>query len=97
MPGFPWLSERLLDSEATAGKLRALRAIGVPYSDADISGAAEAVAGKTEMDALISYMQGLKFRGKPVDQDTKQLSSAAQFEAARAAAAAKGQPARGQP
>ena len=83
---------RTLDAQATAGKLRALRAIGVPYTDTDIAGANDAVAGKTEMDALIAYMQGLKFRGKPVDQDTKQLSNAAQFEAARAAAAAKGQP-----
>ena len=97
MPGFPWLAERTLDPQATAGKLRALRAIGVPYTDTDIAGANDAVAGKTEMDALIAYMQGLKFRGKPVDQDTKQLSNAAQFEAARAAAAAKGQPAWGQP
>jgi len=92
MPGFPWLAQRTLDAQATAGKLRALRAIGVPYTDTDIAGANDAVAGKTEMDALIAYMQGLKFRGKPVDQDTKQLSNAAQFEAARAAAAAKGQP-----
>lgn len=92
MPGFPWLAERTLDAAATAGKLRALRAIGVPYSDTDIAAANDAVEGKTEMDALIAYMQGLKFRGKPIDQDTKQLSNAAQFEAARAAAAAKGQP-----
>jgi cbb3-type cytochrome oxidase cytochrome c subunit len=97
MPGFPWLGERAIDAAATPGKLRALRSIGVPYSDSDIANASEAVNGKTEMDALIAYMQGLKFRGKPIsDQDTEQLSNAAQFEAARAAAAAtaatKGQP-----
>ena len=92
MPGFPWLAERALDAQATSRKMRALRSIGVPYSDEQIASAAEAVTGKTEMDALISYMQGLKFRGKPIDQDTDKLSNAAQFEAARAAAAAKGQP-----
>ena len=39
--------------------MRALRAVGVPYSDADINGAAESVKGKTEMQALIAYLQSL--------------------------------------
>ena len=39
--------------------LRALRSVGVPYSDEDIVGAADAVRGKTEMEALIAYLQGL--------------------------------------
>jgi cytochrome c oxidase cbb3-type subunit 2 len=64
MPGFPWLADREIDGVEVAAKLRALRKIGVPYSDADIAGAAAAVQGRTEMDALIAYMQTLKFRGE---------------------------------
>jgi cytochrome c oxidase cbb3-type subunit 2 len=63
MPGFPWLEQRTLDGATTTRKLAALRAIGVPYSDADIAAAAAAVEGRTEMDAMIAYLQGLKFRG----------------------------------
>lgn len=59
MPGFPWLSEAVLDEHGTGAKMSALRSVGVPYSDGDIEGAAEAVAGKTEMEALISYLQQL--------------------------------------
>ena len=59
MPGFPWLATASLDAEKTPAKLRALRAVGVPYTDADIAGAAAAVQGKTEMDALIAYLQSL--------------------------------------
>ncbi len=63
MPGFPWLADNAVDGDEIAGKLRALRTIGVPYSDTDIAAAPAAVAGRTEMDALIAYMQALKFRG----------------------------------
>lgn len=59
MPGFPWLEASLLDGEATAAKLAGLRAVGVPYEDADIEGAKAAVAGQTEMAALIAYLQQL--------------------------------------
>jgi cytochrome c oxidase cbb3-type subunit 2 len=55
--------------------LRALRRIGVPYSDADIAAAPAAVQGRTEMDALIAYMQTLKFRG---DDTPAQTSSGGQ-------------------
>jgi cytochrome c oxidase cbb3-type subunit 2 len=63
MPGFPWLADNALDGMDVASRLRALRAIGVPYTDADIAAAPAAVAGRTEMDALIAYMQTLRFRG----------------------------------
>lgn len=63
MPGFPWLAQNALDGNATARKMQALRAIGVPYSDEDIAKAAAAVDGHTEMDAMIAYLQALKFRG----------------------------------
>ena len=54
MPGFPWLEEQTLDGEYTAAKLRALRAVGVPYTDEDIAGAQAAVAGRSEMESLIA-------------------------------------------
>ena len=59
MPAYPWLFERALTGEDTAAKMRALKAIGVPYEDADIEGAGEAVAGVSEGDALIVYLQTL--------------------------------------
>ena len=59
MPGFPWLETDKIDSSMTAKKLSAMRTLGVPYTQQDIDGASEAVKGKTEMDALISYLQVL--------------------------------------
>jgi cytochrome c oxidase cbb3-type subunit 2 len=59
MPAYPWLFDTALDGADTAAKLRTLRTLGVPYSDADIAGAAQAVAGRTEADALIAYLQSL--------------------------------------
>jgi len=64
MPGFPWLDERVLDGEDTAAKMRALRAVGVPYTDEQIAAAGGEVAGKTEMQALIVYLQGLGLASK---------------------------------
>jgi cytochrome c oxidase cbb3-type subunit 2 len=59
MPAFPWLERTTLDGDRTATKMRALRSVGVPYDDAQIAGAKEAVAGHTEMDAVIAYLQQL--------------------------------------
>ena len=59
MPGFPWLAENTIDPDLTPKKMEVLRTLGVPYTDADIKGASAAVAGKTEMDALIAYLQSL--------------------------------------
>ncbi len=59
MPSFPWLLENKLSGEDTAAKMKALRAVGVPYTEADIAGAADAVKGKTEMTALVAYLQNL--------------------------------------
>jgi cytochrome c oxidase cbb3-type subunit 2 len=64
MPGFPWLATTQLDGELTGRKMKALRTVGVPYTDADIAGAKEAVAGKTEQDALIDYLQHLGLASK---------------------------------
>jgi len=59
MPGYPWLESTAANAADIEAKLRALRAVGVPYSDQDIAGAREALKGKTEMDALIAYLQVL--------------------------------------
>jgi cytochrome c oxidase cbb3-type subunit 2 len=59
MPGFPWLMENTLDGKLTAKKLSIFRDFGVPYTEEDIAGAKEAVEGKTEMVALIAYLQSL--------------------------------------
>ena len=59
MPGFPWLEENLIDTSLTAKKLETMRTLGVPYTDEDVAGAQAAVTGKTEMDALVAYLQHL--------------------------------------
>ncbi len=59
MPAYPWLFVNTLDGTETGKKMQALRAVGVPYTDADIQGAEAAVAGSTEMDALVVYLQQL--------------------------------------
>ena len=59
MPGFPWLDENTVDASLTPKKMRALRLVGVPYTDDEIAGASAAVDGKSEMDALIAYLQVL--------------------------------------
>ena len=59
MPAYPWLVENTLDGKYTETKLKALRSLGVPYTDEDIAGAKASVAGKTEMDALVAYLQVL--------------------------------------
>lgn len=59
MPAYPWLVENKLTGEKTANKMEAMRTLGVPYTDKDIAGARESVKGKTEMDALVAYLQVL--------------------------------------
>ena len=59
MPAFPWLYDNKLDGEHTEDKMRALRKVGVPYTDEDIEGAGKEVKGTTEMDALVTYLQQL--------------------------------------
>jgi cytochrome c oxidase cbb3-type subunit 2 len=58
MPAYTWL-ERPVDAQSMPAKMRALRTVGVPYSDEDIAQARDAVRGRTEMDALIAYLQNL--------------------------------------
>ncbi|MCF7533755.1 cytochrome-c oxidase, cbb3-type subunit II [Pseudomonas petrae] len=59
MPAYPFLADTQLDGQLTGKKMEVLRSLGVPYTDADIAGASDAVKGKTEMDALVAYLQGL--------------------------------------
>ena len=59
MPGYPWLASAKLDPGEIIPKMRALRRLGVPYSDAEIAAAPGEVSGKTEQDALVAYLQGL--------------------------------------
>jgi len=62
MPGYPWLAEKMVDAELVQGKMRALQMLGDPYTDEEIAQAITALQSKTEMDALVAYLQGL---GRP--------------------------------
>jgi len=59
MPSYPWLAQATVDPADMAPKLNALRRLGVPYSDAEVAAAGDAVKGKTELEALIAYLQGM--------------------------------------
>ena len=59
MPGYPWLAENELDDSDIKTKMEVLRTLGAPYSDAEIEDAPKMLEGKTELDALIAYLQGL--------------------------------------
>ena len=59
MPGYPWLQENMLDGSDIEAKMETLRTLGAPYTDAEIEAAPAALEGKTEMDAMIAYLQGL--------------------------------------
>jgi len=59
MPGYPWLEENEADATHIKRKLEVLKMLGAPYSDEEIATAPQALEGKTEMDALIAYLQGL--------------------------------------
>ena len=59
MPAYPWLLKNTLDETQSAPRMKALRTVGVPYSDEEIAKAADEVKGKTEMEAVIAYLQSL--------------------------------------
>ncbi len=59
MPGYPWLETTPADASNIQKKLEVLRLLGAPYSDEDIANAPQALEGKTEMDAMIAYLQGM--------------------------------------
>ncbi len=59
MPGYPWLAQRTVEGLNVQERMKALRFVGVPYSDAEIEAAPQALIGKTEEDAMVAYLQGL--------------------------------------
>jgi cytochrome c oxidase cbb3-type subunit 2 len=59
MPGFPYLADAPVDAAQVKRSMSALKALGDPYSQAEVDGAAKAVAGKTELDAVVAYLQAL--------------------------------------
>jgi cytochrome c oxidase cbb3-type subunit 2 len=59
MPSYPWLKDATIDGKGIERRMAAMRTLGVPYSDDDIKGAEAAVTGKTEMDAIVAYLQVL--------------------------------------
>jgi cytochrome c oxidase cbb3-type subunit II len=59
MPAYSWLNKSMVDAAAMPAHMKALRRVGVPYTDAQIATAAQDVQGKTEMDALVGYLQAL--------------------------------------
>ena len=59
MPAYPWLEKTPADADSIQAHMRALRAVGVPYTDAEIASAPSQVQGKTELDAMVAYLQGL--------------------------------------
>jgi len=85
MPAYAWLEKAAVDPGSMAARLKALRLVGVPYTDAEIEGAADAVAGKTELDALVAYLQGL---GVPAPAPVSEKAAAAAAATATATAPA---------
>ncbi|MDY6829753.1 MAG: cytochrome-c oxidase, cbb3-type subunit II [Pseudomonadota bacterium] len=59
MPSFPWLFERSLNPDGITAKMAAMRALGVPYADADLEAAPDALRDRSEADALVAYLQQL--------------------------------------
>ena len=59
MPGYPWLETSVVDPDLVVASMRALQTLGHPYSDEEIEAARDAVVGKTELDAMVAYLQGL--------------------------------------
>lgn len=89
MPAYPWLEKTVITGENVDQRMRALRKLGVPYTDEEIAAAPKAIEGKTEEDALVAYLQGL---GVGV-RKAKQAEQAKQAEAAKKAAQSAPQPA----
>ena len=62
MPNYPWLADAPIDAKEIQARMRSLKRLGDPYDDADIEAAPAALEGKSELDALIAYLQGLGTR-----------------------------------
>ncbi|MCY1532440.1 cytochrome c oxidase, cbb3-type, subunit II [compost metagenome] len=86
MPAYPWLEKTVITGQNVDERMRALRKLGVPYTDDDIAAAPKAIEGKTEEDALVAYLQGLGV-------GVRKAKQAEQAEAAKKAAQSAAQPA----
>ncbi|MFJ3464455.1 cytochrome-c oxidase, cbb3-type subunit II [Achromobacter spanius] len=84
MPAYPWLEKTVITGQNVDQRMRALRALGVPYTDDEIAAAPKAIEGKTEEDALVAYLQGLGV-------GVRKAQLAKQAEEAKAEAAKKAQ------
>jgi len=84
MPAYPWLEKTVITGQNVDQRMRALRALGVPYTDEEIAAAPKAIEGKTEEDALVEYLQGLGV-------GVRKAQLAKQAEEAKAEAAKKAQ------
>ena len=79
MPSFPWLAENKIDPAQLQSHMRALKRLGDPYTEADINNAPKDVAGKTELDAVVAYLQGLgKARAQNRANDAAAMKAGAQ-------------------
>lgn len=65
MPNYPWLAEAQIDGADVQARMRVLRTLGDPYSDEEIAAAPAAVKDKSELDAIVAYLQGLGVRNVP--------------------------------
>lgn len=65
MPAYPWLAQKKVDPAAITEHLKALKKLGVPYTEEQIANAAKEVEGKTQMEALIAYLQGMGVKNTP--------------------------------
>ena len=59
MPAYPWLGKSAVDAASMPAHMKALRTVGVPYTDAQIAASTDELKGKTEIEAVIAYLQGL--------------------------------------
>lgn len=78
MPGYPWLAQQPLKADDIADRMRTLRTLGVPYTDAQIAAAPEALKGKTEEDAVVAYLQGLGTGARKAAQAAQAAAKPAQ-------------------
>ena len=78
MPGYPWLAQQPLKTDDIADRMRTLRTLGVPYTDAQIAAAPEALKGKTEEDAMVAYLQGLGTGARKAAQAAQAAAKPAQ-------------------
>ncbi len=65
MPGFPWLEKNAISAKTLRKKMKTLKKLGVPYTETDFDNIESSIEGKTEMDAIIAFLQGLEY--KPMD------------------------------